>query len=141
MYKISLSLEEKTLLKTKIKEHTNPWLIKRFQSILMRNDKIKTEQIAEYVSMDVNTITNWVKLYLSGGIAVLEKLNLEDRRQSQLAPIKSEIESYVNKEDNVVDSMKQLSNWIEENYQIKIEKSWLRKWCKKNSISLIKRHV
>jgi len=141
MYKISLSTTEKELFKLKIKESENSWLVTRYQSILMRNDGIKTEQIADYISRDVNTITNWVKKYLSGGIQELEKFNLEDRRQSKLAPLKAEIEDYIDNQETTVDSMKELSHWLEETHEVKIEKSWLRRWCKKNSICLSKKLV
>lgn len=138
MYRIELTDIEKSELKIKIKKSSNAWITKRYQTILMRNDELSSSQIADYVSTDVNTITNWVKLYVSGGLSELETLNLENRRESKLESFSEEINSYI--EANEVVSIKQLQAWLLKEHQVEVEKSWLRKWCKKKDL-VIKRPV
>jgi len=136
MYKINLTDTEKLELQSKVKKSSNPWLTKRYQTILMRNDELSTSQIANYVSADINTITNWVKMYLSGGITELGTLHLENRRESKLEPFLDRIESYI--ETNEVVSIKQLGYWLLKEHQVDIDESWLRKWCKKKDLAIKK---
>jgi len=138
MYRIELTDTEKSELKSRIKNSPNPWLTKRYQAILMRNDELSTSQIANYVSTDINTITNWVKMYLSGGLTELGTLHLENRRESVLEPLSEQIESYI--DANEVVSIKQLACWLLKEHQLAIDQSWLRKWCKKKDL-VIKRLV
>lgn len=129
MYKIELTNLERTALQDKIVQSTNPWLTKRYQTILMRADGLSNTQIVAYVCKDENTITNWVKLYKEGGIEKLSTLNLEGRHQSKLEEYADQISAYVDQTE--VTSMKQLSNWLLQTHQVKVEESWLRRWCKK----------
>lgn len=138
MYRISLTLSEKELLESKIKSSSNSWITKRYQTILMRNDGLPSSQIASYMSTDVNTVTNWVKLYLSGGFEKLETLNLENRRVSKLDAYLDQITTYV-KETEVI-SINQLQTWLAKEHKLSVEESWLRKWCKKKDLA-IKRPV
>jgi len=113
MYKINLTDTEKLELQSKVKKSSNPWLTKRYQTILMRNDELSTSQIANYVSADINTI-----------------------RESKLEPFLDRIESYI--ETNEVVSIKQLGYWLLKEHQVDIDESWLRKWCKKKDLAIKK---
>lgn len=139
MYKITLTSAEKTLLSSKIAKTSNIWLLKRYQCVMMRSDSLSNKQISSYLHVDVNTLTNWVKMYLEGGFSKLETFNLSSRRQSKLEDLKEEIKKQVLDEDKVISSMSQLSSWLKKKHNLYIEESWLRRWCKKNSISLLKK--
>ena len=139
MYKITLTSSEKKLLSSKISETSNTWLLKRYQCIMMRSDSLSNEQISSYLHVDVNTLTNWVKMYLDGGFSKLETFNLSNRRKSKLEDLKEEIKKQVLDEDKIIGSMNQLSSWLNKEHNLSIEESWLRRWCKKNSISLLKK--
>lgn len=139
MYKVTLTSSEKSLLSSKISKTSNTWLLKRYQCIMMRSDNLGNQQISSYLEVDVNTLTNWVKMYLEGGFSKLETFNLSARRQSKLESLKEEIQKKVLDEDSVISTMSQLSSWLKKKHNIYIEESWLRRWCKKNSISLLKR--
>jgi len=134
MHKIELTDTAILELKRRIKTSTNPWLTKRYQTILMRHDELSSSQISNYVSADINTITNWVKLYLSGGLEELSTLRLENRRKSKLEPFSEAISSYIDTQEVV--SIKQLQSWLLKEHQLKIEESWLRKWCKKKDLAI-----
>lgn len=139
MYKISLTSSEKTLLSSKISETSNTWLLKRYQCIMMRSDSLSNKQISSYLHVDVNTLTNWAKMYLEGGFSKLETFNLSARRQSKLECLKEEIKEQVLDDDKVIGTMSELSSWLKKKHDLYVEESWLRRWCKKNSISLLKK--
>lgn len=134
MYKISLLESEKSLIERKLKKSSNAWLNKRYQVVLMRNNHLSSLEIASYVGMNINTITNWVKLYLSGGLTQLETFNLEERRISQLEAYFDQIESYISSTELV--SINQLQSWLSIEHAVEVDKSWLRKWCKKKGLAI-----
>ena len=98
---------------------------------------MKNSQIAKLLCVNIDTITDWYKLFIEGGLKLLGTLDYEGRRVSQIEPHKEEIKKYL--ENNVVSSIAALQDYIIKTYQISMEHSWLFRYCKKNSICLIKK--
>jgi transposase len=64
-------------------------------------------------------------------------LNYEGRRPSSLDKHKADIIKYIETES--VSKLSQLQKFIEKEYSLTIEHSWLSRYCKKNSIRLTKK--
>ncbi len=135
MYQAKLSKTEEKSLKSRIKKERDGRILKRYQCIMMSHEGIQNIQIAKVLGVNTNTITGWVKLYLEEGLERLSKFDFS-RRVSSLEEIKSEIKDHVQNE--LVSTMAELAGWIKETYDHEVETSWLGRWCKKNSIFLLK---
>ena len=136
-YKIELSVKELTEIKVSQKKEKSIKIFQRLQCILMVNQGVKKQNIANFLNITTNTVTTWVKLYKKGGIDFLTQLHYDDRRQIKLDTYKEAIIDYVNTE--LPDTISQVLTWLEEEHLFKTEHSWLYRYMKKNSIFLIKR--
>ena len=135
MYRANLSKIEEKSLKSRIKTERDGRILKRYQCVMMSHEGIPNVQIAKVLGVNNNTITGWIKLYLEEGIDRLSEFDFV-KRVSGLEEIKTEIKQHV--ENGLVSTMKELSLWIKEKYDYEVETSWLGRWCKKNSIFLLK---
>jgi len=136
MYQAKLTTEEKQNLKKLIKHEKQNRVLKRYQCLLMNSEGIENLSIANFVGVSKDTVTLWIKLYLEKGLEEFGTLHFKGKKKSVLDEFKGEIEHHVR--NNTVSTMAELSEWLSENFEIEIESSWLGRWCKKNSISLLK---
>jgi transposase len=90
--------------------------------------------LARLLNVNIDTITAWIKIYNKEGLAGLGLLKYEGRRPSALDSFKKQIISYVQKED--ITTLSELQMTIEKKHQLKIEHSWLSRYCKKTSLLL-----
>jgi len=111
---------------------------RRLQAIYSRNQRIASAVIAQNLSVNVATITEWVRIYLKGGIKALTNLNYDHQGpKSKLAAYEQEIDKLT--DDEQIPTMTCLQQRIKELYGVEVEESWLFRWCKKKSICLSKR--
>jgi len=136
MYRVKLTKEDELILHKKIKEERDGRILKRYQCIMMNHQEIQNMNIARILGIQMNTVTIWVKIYLEEGLEKLSNLEFTGKRQSVLEDIKEEIKAQA--ETGIVSSMSELANWIKKEYNHEVETSWLGRWCKKNSIFLLK---
>jgi transposase len=94
-------------------------------------------EVARILNVNIDTITDWVKLYQREGLSSIGLLKYEGRRPCALDSIKQQITAYVQKEN--ISTLSELQTMILEKHHLKIEHSWLSRYCKKNFISLIKK--
>lgn len=138
-YKIELSktvareLEERLTTERDVKVH------RRLHYLDLKRRGYSQQQISDILGVSLGQLTNWSKLFLSQGLEGLCYLKYEGKRQSRLAPYMDEIRGYV--KENSVSTLAALQHWIQEEFKIYVEQSWLSRWIKKNSIALTRRHA
>lgn len=136
-YSINLTKKEEKQLKELLKTTSQSKILKRYQCIHFKYQGLPNKQIAVLLCVNIDTVTDWFKLFNKVGLKGLGELAYDGRHPSQLEEYKEEIKKYV--DENIVSSIKELQSYIAEAYNITIEHSWLFRYCKKNSIYLIKR--
>jgi transposase len=136
-HKITLDEKSKKELKQRKKDERDGKILRRLMSIEMKSKGMRNKEIAEYCSVCIDTITDWFHIFNQGGFKELCVLQYEGRRVSKLEEYKSDIKKKEKEEG--IESLKELKQWIEEEYGIKTCVSNLYYFCKKNSIFLIKR--
>lgn len=137
MYKLQLSENENKELQERLKSEKNNKIFRRLQCIHFKSLGFRHKEIAQALGVHVDTVTDWIKLYKSKGLDGLCKLSYEGRRVSKLDKVAEEMKKYI--EENNVDKLSMLQDYLLEEHDIFVEHSWLYRYCKKNSISLIKK--
>jgi len=135
MHHIYLTTEQTKEFKKRIATERDSKIWKRLQAVYSRSQKILTNEIAHNLSVNRGTITEWVKLYLSGGMEALVTLNYDNQGpRSKLSDYQKDIDKLTDEED--IPTITCLQQRIKELYGVEVEESWLFRWCKKNSICL-----
>ena len=122
----------------KNKEKSNK-VYRRYLYLELSNDGMTNLKIAKLLGVCNDTLTVWKQIYKEAGLAGLAELHYEGRRISKLEKHK---ETIINKiESDNISTLKQLQDFLLTECQTEVEQSWLYRFCKKNSIYLIKRPV
>lgn len=135
----SLSFSKKKLkdIQDAMKKEKNIKIYRRLQAVLWKNLKKPHQEIAFLLQVNQNTITNWFHLYEKKGLSGLCTLDYEGRRPSKLNRYEQEIRAYIEKEN--ISNITILQSWIESQFGLHVEESWLYRYCKKNSIFPIRK--
>ena len=136
-YHVVLTPAELTIVKEKKCKEKDAKLLRRYQCLSLLHDQYPKKEVAVMLNVNIDTITDWVKLYMKEGLPSIGVLKYEGRRPSVLDGIKEDVTAYVKKEN--ISSLSELQAMIEKRHHLKIEYSWLSRYCKKNFIALIKR--
>ena len=136
-YQVILSKIDLDIIKTKKRKERDAKLLRRYQCLSMLHEKYPKKEIAKLLGVNIDTITDWVKIYTQSGLAGLGLFKYEGRRPSSLDQIKDELVDLIKKEN--INTMVQLQGKIKSSYKLDVEESWLGRYCKKNSISLIRK--
>ena len=136
-YQVILSKTDLDIIKMKKRGERDAKLLRRYQCLSMLHENYSKKEVAKLLGVNIDTITDWVKIYTKSGLAGLGLFNYEGRRPSSLDQIKDELIDLIKKEN--INTMVQLQGKIKSNYKLDVEESWLGRYCKKNSISLIRK--
>ena len=128
--------EQKDLKRRKKKEQNNK-IYRRLIYVEMSSKGMTNLEISSILGVRNDTLTDWKKLYEEGGLEKLSSLNYEGRRKSKLEPYAEEIRKKV--KSDFIPTIKSLQSFILKTFNIEVEQSWLSRFCKKNSIYLIKK--
>lgn len=137
-YSVLLPNEDLLIVQMKKKTERNAKFLRRYQCLSMLHDKYAKKDIAHILGVNLDTITDWIKIYNKSGLSGLGLLHYEGRRPSALDEHKEELILLVKKKN--ISTLYELQSIIKQQYDLVAEHSWLSRYCKKNSISLIKRH-
>ena len=137
MYKIKLEESEREVLNKLIKTESNGKILKRLLGIKMHCQGAKNQEICSYLGISLTTITDWIKLYIEGGFDRLTKLNYEHNSRSKLRPHLDDIKKYIS--TNIVSNLSEVCHYIETEFGVKVDPSWLSRYLKKNSVYLSKK--
>ncbi len=135
---ISISISKADLKVISVKRRTEKVakFSRRYQCLWMLHEQYLKKDIAAILGVNIDTITDWIKIYNKSGLTGLGLLNYEGRRPSSLDKVKDKILQIISTEN--VSKIKDLQTLLANQYNIEIEHSWLYRYCKKNSICLIK---
>jgi len=95
--KISLREEEKREIENAERQVKSIKLLRRLQTIKLKDEGWKHEKLCKFFRVDKNTITNWLKAYKRGGVEELLKwdykgkvsiLSREDQEKVKLPDLK-----------------------------------------------------
>ena len=136
-YQVILSKIDLDIIKSKKRKEKDAKLLRRYQCLSMLHENYPKKEVAKLLGVNIDTITDWVKIYTKSGLAGLGLLKYDGRRPSSLDQIKDELVDLIKKEN--INTMVQLQGKIKINYKLDVEESWLGRYCKKNFISLIRR--
>ena len=138
MHQIYLTTAQKEEFEKQLTTERDSKIWRRLQAIYSRNQRIASTIIAQNLSVNVSTITEWVRIYLRGGIKELTNLNYDHQGpKSKLTEYEQAIDKLTDNEQ--IPTMTCLQQRIKELYGVEVEDSWLFRWCKKKSICLSKR--
>lgn len=136
-YSIDLSKEEITILKKLRRVEKDGKLLRRYQCIWLSHEKFPKKEIASMLSVNIDTVTDWIKLFNKNRFEGLSKFHYEGRRPSSLDVVKDLLLKHIKTEP--ISKLSELQHYLKTNHGIEIEHSWLSRYCKKNSIALIKK--
>lgn len=136
-YQVVLTPREQSILKEKRRKEKDGKLLRRYQCLWMLHEQYPKKEVAKVLSVNIDTVTDWIKLYNKEGLAGLGGLKYEGRRPSSLDGIKEQLTRYVQTQN--ITTLSELQRLIEKKHGLTIEHSWLSRYCKKNFIALTKR--
>lgn len=138
-YRVDLTTSEILELKTLRRVEKDGKILRRYQCIWFAHEKFPKKEIASLLSVNIDTVTDWIKLFNKNRLEGLRKLQYEGRRPSSLDAVKGELLNYIKTEP--VSKLSELQHYLKTKHSVDIEHSWLSRYCKKNSIALIKKKI
>jgi transposase len=136
-YSVILTTSEIVALKRLRRSEKDGKILRRYQCIWMAHESLPKKEIANTLGVNIDTVTDWIKLFNKNRLLGLCKLHYEGRRPSGLDLVKEDIIKYI--KTHTVSKLAELQYFLVANHAIKVEHSWLSRYCKKNSIALIKK--
>jgi transposase len=136
-YSISLTAVEILELKRLRRVEKEGKILRRYQCIWMTHEGLPKKEIASTLGVNIDTVTDWIKLFNKSRLGGLRKLHYEGRRPSGLDAVKEVLIKHIKEQS--VSKLSELQDFLETKHSIIVEHSWLSRYCKKNSIALIKR--
>lgn len=136
-YTIDLSSDEVSELKRLRRSEKDGKILRRYQCIWMAHEGFPKKEIATTLGINIDTVTDWIKLFNKARLGGLSKLHYEGRRPSALDAIKDLLIKHIREQS--IGKLSELQDFLETKHSITVEHSWLSRYCKKNSIALIKR--
>ena len=133
---VSISKEDLKIIASKRRTEKNAKFLRRYQCLWMLNEQYLKKDVAAILGVNIDTITDWIKIYNKSGLDGLGLLQYEGRRPSCLDKVRSTIQHII--QSDHVSRIKDLQAVLLKEHQIEVEHSWLYRYCKKNSICLIK---
>jgi transposase len=136
-YSIVLDSKELDEINKLMKRQKDTKIYKRLVALKMKHQGISNHEISNILDVHIDTITDWLKLYIKMGLNGLCELHLRNRKKSRLDDHLEELRELV--KEKTISTIAEFQNYISKLFGIEIEHSWLSRYCKKNSIYLIKR--
>ena len=136
-YTIDLTDKEITVLNKLRKVEKDGKLLRRYQCIWFAHEKYPKKEIAKMLAVNIDTVTDWIKLFIKNRFNGLSTFHYDGRRPSSLDLVKDSLLKHI--KDVPVSKLSELQQYLKADHGIDIEHSWLSRYLKKNSIVLIKR--
>ena len=126
-------------LKRRKKEEGSAKIYRRLLFLDLKQKNKKHSEIAMLLDVCIDTLTDWLNIFESGGLKALCSLQYEGRRMSKLEPFKEEIRASIEK--GQIKTLKHLEDLLQQKHSVSMKKSGLSKFLKKNSIVPTKKHA
>lgn len=130
MAKIKLSKEQLLELDNAEKQLKQPQLIKRLQSIKLRNKGMTNIEIGKFLLLSDQTISNWVQVYLTKGIQALLQWNYEGK--TSILTVKQQEELKNRNSEKPFEKASEAQDYIKQHFGINFHLHWVQKLMKKN---------
>ena len=121
------------------KDIDKPQLLKRIQSIKLKNKQWKHAEIAEFFDIRIETVSQWIKVYHEGGIKKLLTWNYEGKKSIMMKKQQNKLKK--RQEEKPFKNAKEAKAYIEKTFGIKWHLHWVQKLLKKNFDIRLKNHV
>lgn len=135
-YRIELTEEELDYVAKEKKSTVHYKIRRKLDALLQLNKGVGATAVARGIGVVNNTVTRWIKEYKQKGIGHYSSTHYVGR-ESVLDPHKEWLTAQV--QDHDIKTISQLKDKLEKERGIEVKVKWLQKYCKKNSLSLIKR--
>lgn len=139
MAKIKLSKEQLLELDNAEKQLKQPQLIKRLQSIKLRNKGMTNIEIGKFLLLSDQTISNWVQVYLTKGIQALLQWNYEGK--TSILTVKQQEELKNRNSEKPFEKASEAQDYIKQHFGINFHLHWVQKLMKKNFSLHSRKHV
>ena len=139
MAKIKLSKDQLLELDNAEKQLKQPQLIKRLQSIKLRNKGMTNIEIGKFLMLSDQTISNWVQVYLTKGIQSLLQWNYEGK--PSILTVKQQEELKIRNSEKPFEKASEAQSYIKEHFGIDFHLHWVQKLMKKNFSFHTRKHA
>ena len=136
-YTVDLTPSEIAELKTLRRVEKDGKILRRYQCIWFAHEKFPKKEIASLLAVNIDTVTDWIKLFNKIGLKGLRELQYDGRRPSSLDAVKAELLKHIRTES--ISKLSELQHYLKSKHSIEIEHSWLSRYLRKNSIALTKK--
>jgi transposase len=130
MAKITLTKEQREELENAEKQIKKPQLLKRVQAIKLRDKGMANLEVADFLLLSDQTISNWCQLYLEKGLK--ELLQWEYKGKISILTLEHQKQLRERNKEKPFDTAAEAKTYIEENFGIKFHLHWVQKIMKKN---------
>ncbi|MEJ0103124.1 MAG: helix-turn-helix domain-containing protein [Bacteroidota bacterium] len=100
-YKIILPRADVALITAKKRKEKDAKLLRRYQCLSMLHEQYPKKEIAKLLGVNIDTITDWIKIYNKEGLAGLGLLKYEGRRPLHWIVSKKKLLTMLKKEISV----------------------------------------
>jgi transposase len=137
MYKIKLSKTERVYIQRLKKRTGDKRIFRRLQALTLKAQGKSHQEIADTAGVSVDTVTDWLGIYLEKGLTELCRPIDYDRRQSVIDPHIADVKRLI--QERLVSTLAELQILLKREFSIDLEQSWLSRCCKKNAICLTRK--
>ena len=131
--RIKLSPEEYQQLLAAEKKYKNAKVYRRIQAFkMLHNGHINTE-VAEFFSVDINTISDWIAIYRKGGIESLLSFDYKGRPQKLNDEQISQLRNEANK--GSFETAKDIWQYIKDNFGVEFREDYVPKLANRIGLS------
>lgn len=130
MAKINLTQQQKLELENAEKQIKQPQLLKRIQSIKLRDKGLSNLEIGDFLLMSDQTISNWVQLYLKKGLQAL--LQWDYKGKISILTINQQQELQKRNQEQPFEKAAEAKAFIKERFGHEFHLHWVQKLMKKN---------
>lgn len=130
MVRIKLSSEQLSELDNTEKQLKQPQLIKRVQSIKLRNKGMTNIEIGKFLLFSDQTISNWVRAYKAKGLQALLQWNYKGK--ISILTVKQQEELQKRNSEKPFEKAAEAQDYIKQHFGIEFHLHWVQKLMKKN---------
>ena len=116
-------------LKTLRRVEKDGKILRRYQCIWFAHEKFPKKEIASLLAVNIDTVTDWIKLFNMNGLKGLRELQYEGRRPLSLDTVKVELLKHIQTES--ISKLLELQHYLKSKHSMEIEHSWLSRYLKK----------
>jgi transposase len=130
MAKIKLTKEQKAELENAENKIKKPQLLKRIQAIKLRDKGMNNLEVADFLILSDQTVSNWCQLYLKKGLK--ELLQWEYKGKISILTLDHQKQLQERNKEKPFDTASEARAYIKENFGINFHLHWVQKIMKKN---------